>query len=225
MITQTSNIAIPVDGQQELVLQLQREDLESCPLGAVGNLQFNAEQGRPAPAPRLGAPLSAMNQPLADRPADLTVDVTGESSQARAQREALVQARAEVRANSLLIGNVLGSLTAKVDEEGRFVDASDRSRIARALMELNRSGGEGGLYSLKGATYSLHTYLEELAEFDFVALSQGGLGNGRAVNDILAEISACPDDAARSQALRLLTDIAEAFNQQVLRQSVHEPLS
>ncbi len=141
MFAQTSNSAVPVDGQQELVLQLQRDDLESCPLGTVGNLQFNAEQGGTAPAPRAGAPLSELSQPLADRRADLTVDVTGESSQARAQREALVQARAEVRANSLLIGNLLGSLTARVDEEGRFVDADDRSKFVQALMALNESGG------------------------------------------------------------------------------------
>ena len=225
MFAQTSSIAVPVNGQQELVLQLQREDLESCPLGTIGNLQFNAEQGGTAPAPRAGAPLSEMNQPLADRRADLNPDVTGESSQARAQREALTEARAEVRANSLLIGNLLGSLTAKVDEEGRFVDADDRSRFVRALIALNESGGEGGLYSLKGAKYCLHTYLEELKEVDLVALSQGGLSHALAVSDILTEIRTPPDDTVRRQAYRLLRDITEALNQRMLRLGVHEPLS
>ena len=224
MFTQVSDIAVPINGQQELVLQLRREDLEPCSLGTVGNLQFNAEQGGTAPAPRVGGILSEMNQSLVDRRADMNADLACEASQARAQREALTEARAEVRANSLLIGNLLGSLTAKVDKEGRFVDAHDRSRSARALTELNESGAEGGLYSLKGAKYCLHTYLEELTEYDLVALTGGVLSNENACEAVLDGVSTRPDDALRMQASRLLKEVAKAVSQQTARHAMHEPL-
>ncbi len=81
------------------------------------------------------------------------------------------------------------------------------------------------MYSLKGAKYCLPTYLEELKEFDLVALSQGGLSHALAVSDILAEIPTPPDDTVRRQAYRLLRDITEALNQRMLRLGVHEPLS
>lgn len=225
MMTQTSSIAIPVDSRQELVLQLQREDLEPCHLGTIGNQQFSAEQGGTAPARGVEVLVSEQRRSLTNRRAELSADVPCDHPQARSPRAALLQARVEVRASSRLIGNLLGSLTAKVDEEGRFVNANERAKVVRALIELNESGGEGGLYSLKGAKYCLDTYLDEFKVFDFVALSQGGLCNGRAVDDILAEISTRPDDAVRGQAFRLLSNIAEAFNQRVLRHSVHEPLS
>lgn len=67
MFTQTSNIPVQLDGQQELVLQLQREDLGACPLGIVGNLQVNAKQGGTAPARRAGVLLSEIRRSLAGR--------------------------------------------------------------------------------------------------------------------------------------------------------------
>ncbi|WP_454005914.1 hypothetical protein [Alcaligenes sp. Marseille-Q7550] len=91
-------------------------------------------------------------------------------------------------------------------------------------MELNRSGGEGGLYSLKGAKYCLHTYLEELTEFDLVALTGGALNKEKACDAVLDRVSPRLDDAVRKQASRVLKDVAKAVNQQAARHAMHKPL-
>ena len=218
MLTQTSNIAVPVDGRQELVLQLQRDDLESCPLGTVGNLKINAGQGGPAPASRGGAPLSEMSQPLADRRAGFNAYFTCARPQTRAQREALAEARVEVRANSLLIGNLLGSLTAPpADLQGHVI-------ISQALLEVMARSSDDSFYSLKGAEYCLITYLDELKESDLAALRHGLLSHEQARQCVLDKIAVPSDDALRMRASRMLGDIAEAVNQRMARHAVHEPL-
>lgn len=218
MFTQTSNISVQLDGHQELVLQLQREDLGSCPLGTVGNLQVNVEQGGTAPARRAGVRLSEIRRSLAGRGVNLNACFTRESPQARAQRDALAAARAEVRANSRLIGNLLGSLTAPA------AGLRNHDRIAQALIALNVPA-EGGLYSLKGAEYCLATYLDELKKSDRDALSHGVLGNKEACTAVLDRISTRTDDALRLRAHLVLTNIAEVLDQCVLQYAVHEPLS
>ncbi|WP_394065281.1 hypothetical protein [Alcaligenes sp. WGS1538] len=216
MFTQTSNIAVPADGQQELVLQLQREDLESCPLGTIGNLKYN--KGGTAPARRAGVLLSEMRRSLAARGADFTAYFTGESSEARAQREEL----AEARANSRRIGNLLGSLTARAFPQP--IDPKKLSGIAQALKELNLPP-ESGLYSLKGARNCLDTYMAELNELDIDALCDGVLSNNSSCEAVLDRISLRPDDPLRIQASRVLGDIKEALNQRLIHDAMHAPLS
>ena len=198
---------------------LKRTDLGSCTLGTKGNLRFT-EVGATAPASRAGVLLSEMRRSLADRCTNLKAYFTRESPEARAQREELLKARVEVRVNSRYIGDLLGSLTVKVDEEGRFVKARDCSRIVRALIALN-APATGDLYSLKGAKYCLDTYLKELSEFELVALTHGVLSSEAACKAVLDKISIRPDDALRMQMSRLLGDIAKAVNQEVSRYKVY----
>ncbi len=218
-----SRSSAPIDGPQ--VPPLKRTDLEPGALGTKGNLQFTEQEGGTAPAPRAGVPSPETSPSFAERRADLEACVIGEGTEPRAQRETLVQARAEVRANSRLIGNVLGSLTAKVDGVGHFINPDDCSAIAQALNELNVPPSEVGLYSLKGAKYCLDTYMDELKELDVVALRYGALSNESSCEAVLDMISPRDDDAARIQASRVLGEIAEAVDRWVLRRTVHEPLS
>lgn len=141
-------------------LTLERKDLASCPLGTVGNLQFNAEQGGTAPARRVGVLLSGMRRSQADRGANLKAYFTGESSQARARRRDLIQAHK----NSRLIGDLLGRLTAPAH------DCKSQARIANVLIELVRPCK---FDDLKGGQQALDRYVKNLSERDLQALANG----------------------------------------------------
>ncbi len=194
-------------------------------MGIKGNLQFTEQEGGTVPAPRAGAPSPETSPSFTGRRAVLEACVTGESSEVRVHRESLVQARAEVRANSRLIGNLLGSLTARVDGAGHFVNPDHCSAIAQALKELNTPLSGAGFYLIKGAKYCLDTYLEELKEFDLVALTRGVLSRQEACKAVLDMISPREDDALRIQAACVLRDVAKAVDQRVVCRYVHEPLS
>src|SRR5690606_14376581 len=111
---------------------LKRTDLEPGALGTVGNLQFTEQQGGTAPAPRVGVLSTETFPSIAENRADLEAYDTSEATEPRAQREAFVQVRAEGRANSRLIGNLLGSLTAKMNELG------ESHRVLRRLQLLRK---------------------------------------------------------------------------------------
>ncbi len=134
-------------------------------------------------------------------------------------REALF----DVRITSWRIGNLLGLLTANLDRTIPFSDAVDDYKIARALTEL-KLPPEGSLYSLKGAKYCLDTYLDELKEFDLIALRRGVLSNEKARRNILDRISTCAEDELRMQASRVLDDVAQAVNQRLAQPAVYEHL-
>lgn len=207
---------------------LRREDVGSRPLGTKGNLRYTVWKGGTARASHVGIRLSEMRRSLASRWANWEVRLktyfTPESSQARGQRERLAQNRVEARDNSRRIGDLLGSLTAKVDEAGQFAKVNDCVEIVQALMELNVPP-EGSIFSLKGVRYSLDIYLNELKETDLVALSQGVLSNEEACKVVLDRISNYPDDAVRMRASQALRDIAQAVNHRVLSYTMDEPLS
>ena len=208
MNVRSHNASKRMEGQQrELVLQ--RKDLAPCPLGTVGNLQFNVEQGGTAPARSVRVLLWEKRRTLADNAFFRTCT----SSHARAQREDLIQ----VRMNSHLIGSLLGSLTAPT------TDLQGQARIAQALRGLNIPA-TGSLYSLKGAMYCLNTYLDELKEFDIVALSRAVLSHGKAREDVLNRISTHPYDALRARSDWALMDVEKAVTHQIFRRYVHEPL-
>jgi len=194
-------------------------------LGANGNLQFTAREGSTAPASCAGMLLSETSPSFAESRADLEACVTGEPSEVRAQREALVQARVEVRDNSRLIGNLLSSLTVKLDEDDCLIYFNDCLEVAQALKALNVPPSGVGLYSLKGAKYCLDTYMDELKELDIQALRYGVLSSKSACETVLGIISPHSDDELRIQANYVLRDVAQAVDRRVVRRAVHEPLS
>ena len=210
----------PPDSSQDP--QLRRKDIGSCPLGTKGNLQLMPCNMGTAPATRIGVLFSEIRRSLADKLVSLKFKLT-QSSEARAQREKLVEARVEARANSRRIGNLLGSLTAKVNGGGDFVNCNDCLAIAQALKELNVPS-DGGLYSLKGAKYCLGTYLNEAGEHDLIVLRDGVLSNEDACKELLDKISPDRDNPLRIQASQVLGDIAAAVNQQLARRAAHDPV-
>ncbi|WP_394059984.1 hypothetical protein [Alcaligenes sp. WGS1538] len=198
---------------------LGRQDLAPCPLGINGNLSFTTRQGGTPRARRAAVLLSDTCRLLAMKWADLKSHVIREPASARARREALM----EVHANSRRIGNLLGSLTAKVDLVGAGIAEKDLDRMVRALIELNVPP-TGDLYSLKGARYCLDTYLDELNESDFDALRDVVLLDGPCRTYILDSISIRPDDPLRARASRVLENIAQALSKQMVRRAVHGPM-
>jgi len=190
-------------------------------------VRFAAIPGATPPVSRAGVPLSEPYLSFAESGSDLEAYVAGEPTEVRAQCEVLVQARAEVRATSHLIGNLLGSLTVwvngPVNGPDRFINPNLCFAIAQTLKELNMPP-ESGLYSLKGAKYCLDTYMAELSEIDICALSTGVLRSTPYCKAVLNMISPHEDDALRIWATTVLADIAEAVDRRVVRRDVHKPL-
>ncbi|MGE8591731.1 MAG: hypothetical protein ACN6OD_20370, partial [Alcaligenes sp.] len=62
MFTYHLHTAKLVNGQQNQEPALERKDLGSCPLGTVGNLQFNAKQGGTRRATAVGVWLSDLRR-------------------------------------------------------------------------------------------------------------------------------------------------------------------
>lgn len=214
----TDSLDSPAYGTQDLLLG--QVDSEPCALGLNGNLQFTVREDAATPASRVGVLLPEMRRSLTDGEADLNAYSIHDSIVARAQRQRSVEARVTGR----LIGGLLGSLTAKVNERGDFVNHNDCSRIARALIELSLRSRSGDLDSLEGVKCCLDTYLEELRGLDLAALTGGVLTNTKARNAVLDRISICPDDALRRKASHALMNIAEAVDRREVRRVVHEPL-
>lgn len=184
---------------------LQRDQLASGPLGRVGNLSFKAESGA---TPRAGGPnaLQRFGQFLSN----VVFRATANPEQ-RAQQRVLDQARD----NSRRVGDLLGHLTAP---QG---DAKAQQKVALSLARLGeRSGGD--LSSLPGGAQALTTYLSELAVVDVNALRSGLLGNPEARQTLLASIE--PPEL-RAQAESVLTQIADAVNQQAGQRVFSEPLA
>lgn len=206
------------DGREEPLIR--RSDLEPCALGVVGNLSYSTRDGGTPRACHARLLLSDTWRSVADKWTELTASIDTGSAPARARRETLI----EVRLNSRLIGNLLGSLTAKVDETSHTVHGKDQARIVRELMALAQSSN-GDVFSLKGAKYCLETYLQELTESDLVALRYGVLSEEIYCEFILSRISARSGDSLRAQASRVLEDIAQAVKLYFAQYAIHGPLT
>lgn len=207
-----------IDDRQGYLIQ--RNDLEPCALGTIGNLSYSVRNGGTPRAHFAAMLLSDACRSVADKWADMTSYANVESAPARARREVML----EVRGNSRLIGNLLGSLTAKVNETAQVVNGRDRVRIARELMALTLPS-RGDLDSLKGAKYCLDTYLHELTESDLVALRYGVLSDQKYCEHVLSRISARPGDILYTQASRVLKNVARAVKQRFAHYAIHKPLS
>lgn len=181
---------------------LQLPVLAPGPLGTVGNLQFNVQNGGTARASGLGA-CSCIGAFLSD----LIFHLGCPSERARAQREH----KREVFENSRCIGDLLGKLTAHAN------DAAGLSRLARHLVTLSELS-QGDLANLPGGCESLSAYVDELTVRDTLALREGALGVPQAV---LAQISS---GELRVQAAGVLTQVERALDQRAARDVVHQPL-
>lgn len=201
--------SVLAEGQPKLELMLTRKDLGTCPLGVIGNLQFNTEQGGTARACRLGVVLKDMRCLLSKLRSKLTFLLTRAPEQVRAQHDYLAQARR----NSRRIGNLLGSLTA------RAVDESGQSRIAQRLAKLSKSC-KGDLAGLPGATFCLSRYVDELSDSDLIALRYGILGCESSREFVLLQVE---PDGLRAQASWLLDQIEQVLQPRFEQKVVQEP--
>lgn len=184
---------------------LHRQDLEAGPLGHIGNLRFKAGPGT---TPRASAPslLHRFGQFLSK----LSFYV-GASSEQRAQRFVLDQARD----NSRRVGNLLGNLT------GSPRDSKVQSRIAQGLARLGDLSG-GDLSKLPGGKESLKTYLSELGLMDLSALRSGVLGDPKAREAVISRVE---PQRLRTQASALLDQISAQLNEEIAGQVAREPLA
>ncbi|MGE8547234.1 hypothetical protein [Alcaligenes sp. Marseille-Q7550] len=190
---------------------LERKDLGASPLGVIGNLQFKTEQGGTARASRAGVRLSDMRRSFAKLWADMKFCFTCVGAERLAQRDYLAQ----VRANSRRIGDLLGNMTAHANDE------KAQASIADGLAQLvNRS--QGDLANLSGWQYCVSTYMDELKGPDLKALHNGVLGNKDACKALLDKI---PAGEARSQASRMLGEMAAVLQSRCEKKFVQEPLA
>src|SRR5690606_5450307 len=118
----------------------------------------------------------------------------GASTEQRAQRFVLDQARD----NSRRVGNLLGNLT------GSPRDSKVQSRIAQGLARLGDLSG-GDLSKLPGGKESLKTYLSELGLMDLSALRSGVLGDPKAREAVISRVE---PPRLRTQASALLDQIS-----------------
>lgn len=186
--------------------RLERKHLKPCPLGLVGNLQFNAKQG--------GTPRASLVQELflgiGRFLSCLAFRLACPSRQARTRRADLAQARI----NSSCVGNLLGRLTASAN------DAKGQSRAAQALARLGKRS-KGDLSGLRGGRESLTRYLTEMSDADLIALRNGILACPDARKAVLKKI---PKGELRDQAARVLGRIAEDVHERFNEKVVQEPL-
>lgn len=192
-------------------LSLERRDLEACPLGTIGNLQFTAEEGGTPRASYMRVMLSGIGRAMAKRLSDLKDCAICAPPELRAQRED----RYKVRNNSLLIGNLLGRLTAPVD------DARGLVRTAKALRQVIKASN-GDLDELKGLDYCLITYVDELKILDFDALHQGVLNDDDVCQAMLSMIRPAESN---EQAAHLLSRIIGVLNQRCIREAAKHALN
>ncbi|HET8597430.1 MAG TPA: hypothetical protein VFM22_06695 [Castellaniella sp.] len=184
---------------------LQRQQLESGPLGQVGNLRFKAEPGA---TPRTSGPnvFQRFGQFLSK-----VAFYVGASPAQRAQQFVLDQARD----NSRRIGNLLGNLTASPN------DRKAQAKIAEGLARLGDLSG-GDFSRLPGGQQALNTYLGELGLPDLSALRSGVLGDPQARQATLDRVD---PPHLRAQAAQVLDQIVRAMDQHLAGQVVREPLS
>lgn len=195
---------------------LARKHLGSCALGTVGNLAYTAKQGGTVRASRAGVAWSEIRRTLAYQWANLKSYFISEPPEARAQRKGWN----EVRACSRCIGNVLGSLTAKVDKRTRVLARDcDKSGIIEALKQLIDLP-KGALDKPAMKKHCLDIYLRELSDEDLAALHEGVLGNPRARADLLHQVPSALHDLADEELDQIAKAVSRRFNRPPLERIV-----
>ena len=186
------------DVQGRSVSGLQRQDLASSPLGAVGNLRFKPEVGgtkgsSPGWLTRAGRSVGRL--------------VSSFRSEATKARSVHLH---KVRENSRKIGNLLGSLTASRDDE------EATGRIAKAIGQLDEDA-QGDLDNMDGGQDALSTYLDELSLKDLYALRDGALGSATARKAIMNSFRS---QQSLENAKSVLDQIADRLELRLAKETV-----
>ncbi|MHA3904735.1 hypothetical protein ACTPOE_14550 [Castellaniella sp. WN] len=186
------------------VSTFRRKQFAPRALGRVGNLRFRNQPGATQGVLRIRAPrqfvrflswVASSVTPGGGRPAP---------------RDALDQAYE----NSLLVADLLGSLTASPG------DPKAQARIAKALLDLSRLSG-GDLCRLDGGRESLGVYMGELLSKDLEALCGGVLGHHECRRRVLEQVGA----DRHGEAAQVLEQIAAALDHETARRAVPELLA
>ena len=169
-------------------------------LGTVGNLQYRAQDGGTA---RASSP--SMRERIRSWCTDLSF-LCCVSDEAHYQHDD----EKEVFENSRCVGNLLGSLTAHVDNEEGLRD------VAKRLTKLGEAS-KGDLGRLQGGRESLSAYMDRLTDSDIRALRAGPLDALWAREVILNQIER---GKLRAQAYLVLRRVREAFEQREARDAL-----
>lgn len=202
MATQSLNSStLEADRRQQVP---ERNELGASPLGSVGNLQYSVEQGGTARA----SWASTLCTDIGYIVSTLALSLTCPSEQAEAKYMGLVQ----VHYASRILGDLLGSLTARRD------DREGRAKIVQALTDLSRIS-ENDLSTLVSWRHSLSTYMSELKDADIRALRDGVLGSQTAKLVVLNQISRSENDPSRQLASQVLGKIEKELRHRMARDS------
>lgn len=194
---------------------VERQDLAPGPLGTVGNLRFDPQQGGTAPASEpgkfrkvVGAVKATISQ---ERRTTQEAQTQDESQKLQMQRDFFK----EIRDNSLHVGNLLGRLTVKTDT------ADAQGKVSRQLAEYCK-WSEGRLTSLGGGAKALDVYMGELTFEDLEALRLGAVGDANIRAAVLNRIK---DREVRDQANAVLKEVEEALKLRLVKDVVQRPLT
>lgn len=205
MITRTPQYTATA-WQREEALEL--TSLASRPLGRVGNLQFTVQQGGTPRASHISAFCSTLRMKLSTL-VFLFVP-SAEDRLARSLRASTIQS------NSLAIGDLLGSLTARKD------DTSAHYQIALKLAVIaDRS--HGNVYRLHGAWTCMSTYMSELTDNDIKALDEGVLHSPQGKKAVLDQISLMNRDLPCQDESEKYRNASAVFDQFMM--ALHTELS
>lgn len=197
---------------------LRRQNLAPHPLGTVGNLCFTAREGGTPRACYVAALLTDAGRSVSGKWADLTSCVFMEPDDVRTRREILNQ----TRAYSQSMGELLGCLTAKVDNgTGRFADSFGARRIVKALLKLIRQPG-GDLGDEPRKRHCLETYINELKVADLIALHNGVLSCNHARAAVLRQVPTRLFTQASDELNRIGVAVYRVFVLKVVQEPLEE---
>lgn len=206
-----SNFFNMVDAQP----QPARTGLGSYPLGVNGNLQYTPEAGGTARATRAEIAWSGIYRTLADKWTDFKSCFISAHWQVRRQRAIL----AEASPFDGCIGNLLGSLTVKIDSRMRqLAHPHDQTRIVRSLVQLSLLSGSR-LDPLGAKKICLRAHLKKLSDADLIALYSGVLNSQHCRASVLRQVP----EFLFYQASEELDRIALAVNQRFTQKVVQKP--
>lgn len=193
MAIQSLNSSIPsADHRSQAPLVLKRNEMGVSPLGSLGNLQYSVEQGG---TPR-GSVLVKLWTDIRLIGGSLAMCCTCPPEEVWTQRVA----RGRAYDTSCILGELLGSLTARRD------DREGRARIVSLLTRLSW-WSENDTSKLVGWRHSVSVYMRELSDADIRAMLNGVLGSQSAKLVVLNQISLSENDPSRQLASQLLGKI------------------
>lgn len=187
------------------------------PLGRNGNLQYAPEAGGTARATRAEIAWSGVHRTLAGKWTGFKSCFIVPSERAQTQHDCSVETNPNLCDYG--IGDLLGSLTVKVDSRmRRLAQPHDQSRIVQALLRSIRlSKGKSDASQAREAC--LRTLVKKLSDADLIALYSGVLNHRHARASVLRQVP----NVLFYQASEELDRIALAVNRRFVQQVVREP--